>query len=176
MGYSINERGDDSCMEAKERTNYSQQFHRTSYIEGNTVRKLDRVPDIRREEEQEYEAPARRRQRQSQPKVLSGINFASLIMLVIAITITVFVCYEYLTMQARVSNINKQIKVKQMELSSLTKENDSVMNKLDKAVDLDKIYQIAVGEYGMVYPKDNTIISFESSDSDYVRQYEDIPQ
>lgn len=162
-------------METKKRSNYHQQYNRTSYVEGNTVRRLDALPDIRRED-QEYDLPSRRTRPKSQPKTLSGINFASLLVLVAAISVTVFMCYEYLTLQADVSGLNKQIKAGKVELVELTKENDAAQSKLNKAVDLDKIYQIAVGEYGMVYPNKNAVITYESGKSDYVRQYEDIPQ
>ncbi len=169
--------GSDSGMEAK-RNNYYQN-NRTSYVEGNTVRKLNTVPDIRREEqpyEQPYEQPSRRRREQNQPKTLSAINFASLLVLIVAISITVFMCYEYLTLQASVSHLNSRAKELQKELVTSTKDNDAAMDKLKAAVDLDKVYQIAVGDYGMVYPNKNKIISFDSSDGSHVTQYEDIPQ
>ena len=37
------------------------------------------------------------------------------------------------------------------------------------------IYQIAVEELGMVYPDKNLVITYESSDGSYLRQYRDIP-
>ena len=172
---NIYQRGDDSCMDAKKRSYYQQEYNETSYVEGNTVRKFNTVPDIQREEQQ-YDLPSRRRQVQSQPKALSGINFVSLLVLIVAISVTVFMCYEYLTIQTQVSDLNKQVVSENLELTKLTKENDAALDKFDKAIDLDKIYKIAVEEYGMVYPNKNTVITYDSSDDSYVRQYEDIPR
>jgi hypothetical protein len=162
-------------MEAKKRDYYQTEYYRTTYVEGNTVRKLSAVPDFQREERQ-VELPSRRRQEQNQPKALSGINLASLLVLIVAISVTVFVCFEYLSLQTDVTQLGKQAEKSQQTLTALTKENDATMDKLNAAVDMDKIYKTAVQEYGMVYPNKNTIISFKSSDDSFVRQYEDIPQ
>lgn len=162
-------------MEAKKREYYQTEYNRTSYIDGNTVRKLSAVPDFQREERQ-VDLPSRRRQEQNQPKALSGMNFASLLVLIVAISVTVFMCFEYLSLQSDVNRLGKQIEENQQTLTALTKENDATMDKLNAAVDMDKIYKTAVEEYGMVYPNKNTVISFKSSDDSFVRQYEDIPQ
>lgn len=147
----------------------------TSYVDGNTVRKLRVAPDIRREEEQ-YEIPAPRRQEHRQPKTLSGINFASLLVLTVAIIATVYVCVDYLMLQTQVSQMNKDIISLEKELTVLTNENDAAYEAIDTALDLDYIYQVAVEELGMVYPNKNEVITYKSSSTDYVRQYEDVPE
>ncbi len=162
-------------MEANEKKKYQNDYNRTSYVEGNTVRRLERLPDIRRED-QEYENPSRSPRKRRRQKELSSINFPTLIALVVAISVTVVVCYQYLSLQAEVGNLNREVKTKQTELTKLQQDNDAAQNELNKAVDLDKIYKIAVEEYGMVYGNKNSIISFDSNNDGYVRQYEDIPQ
>lgn len=160
-------------MEAKRRQ-YQYDNTRTSYIEGNTVRKLNAAPDIRRER-QPYELPTPRRQEQSQPKSISGINFASLLVLSAAIIATVYVCVEYLKLQTEVTKMDKTIVSMEKELTTLTNENDAAYEAINTAYDLDYVYHVAVEELGMVYPNNNTVITYQSSDNDYVRQYEDIP-
>ena len=56
------------------------QTNRTSYFEGNAVRKLNTVPDIQRHG-RPHEAPSTtpRRQRRRRAKSLSGITFTSLL-------------------------------------------------------------------------------------------------
>lgn len=147
----------------------------TSYIEGNTVRKLNAVPDIRREERQ-VEVPQHGRQERKAPRAMSGMNFASLLVLTIAIIATVSVCVEYLKLQNEVSKMEKSIITLEQQLTTLTNENDAAYASINTAVDLDEVYRIAVEELGMVYPNNNTVIAYEPSDSDYVRQYEDIPE
>ncbi len=161
-------------MEANKRR-YQYENTRTSYVNGNTVRKLNVAPDIRREEER-YVAPGRRRQEERQPKVFSGINFASLVVLTIAIIATVSVCVDYLMLQNQVSQMDKNIIRLEKEIKVLTDENDANYEAIDTALNLDYIYQVAVEELGMVYPNKNEVITYKSSSTNYVRQYEDIPK
>ena len=161
-------------MEANKRR-YQYENSGTSYVDGNTVRKLKAAPDIRRKEER-YVTPAPRRQERQHTKTLSGINFASLIVLTVAIIATVYVCVEYLMLQNQVTQMDKSIVRLEKELIVLTNENDATYESIDTALDLDYIYQVAVDELGMVYPNKNEIITYKSSSSDYVRQYEDIPE
>ncbi len=160
-------------MEA-DRRKYQYAGDRTSYIEGNTVRKLNAVPDIRREEEQ-YEAPARRKQTHRQPKSLQGISFGSLMILSLAIAATLYVCVEYLRLQSDVTQMDKKIVTMSQAVETMTNKNDAAYEELDASVDLEKIYRIAVEELGMVYPNNNTVIAYKSAGRDYVRQYQDIP-
>ena len=161
-------------MEANKRR-YQYENTRTSYVNGNTVRKLNVAPDIRREEER-YVAPRRRGQEDKQPKVFSGINFASLVVLTIAIIATVSVCVDYLMLQNQVSQMDKNIIRLEKEIKVLTDENDANYEAIDTALNLDYIYQVAVEELGMVYPNKNEVITYKSSSTNYVRQYEDIPK
>ncbi len=147
---------------------------RINYIEGNTARKLGAVPVYEDEPDVAVSSPRRNERRQA--KTLSGINFASLLVLCAAIVATLFVCVDYLKIQSEVTQMNRKITVKQLELTALTKKNDAEYDKVNKACDLDKIYHIAVEELGMVYPNKNTVITFKSSEDDYVRQYENIPK
>ncbi len=161
-------------MEANKRR-YQYENNGTSYVDGNTVRKLRVAPDIRREEER-HVSPTPRRQEQRHPNTLSGINFASLVVLTVAIIATVYVCVEYLMLQNQVTLMDKSIIKLEKEITVLTNENDAAYESIDTALDLDYIYQVAVEELGMVYPNKNEIITYKSSSSDYVRQYEDIPE
>lgn len=160
-------------MEAKKRQ-YVNHYNRTSYIEGNTVRKLNVVPDIRREE-QPYERPVPERHHQKQPKALSGINFASLLVLTTAIVATLYVCVQYLQLQSEVTRMDKTIISMEQKLTQLTNENDASYEAINTTYDLDYVYHVAVEELGMVYPNNNKVITYRSSDEDYVMQFEDIP-
>lgn len=159
-------------MEANKRR-YQHENNRTSYVEGNTVRKLQAVPDYQREEQ--YELPSHRRQEHTRTKSLSGINMASLLVLTVAIIATVYVCVDYLKVQTQVTQMEKQIVSLEKDLLAKTNENDAANEAINTAFDLDYVYKVAVEELGMVYPNKNTVITYQSSKDDYVRQYEDIP-
>lgn len=160
-------------MEAKKRQS-ANNYNRTSYIDGNTVRKLNVVPDIRREE-RSYERPVPERRHHNQPKALSGINFASLLVLTIAIIATLYVCVQYLQLQSEVTRMDKTIISMEQKLTQLTNENDAAYEAINTAYDLDYVYHVAVEELGMVYPNNNKVITYRSGNEDYVMQYEDIP-
>ncbi len=161
-------------MEAKRRT-YQAEDSRTSYIDGNTVRKLNAVPE-RRREERVYETPAPRRQKHKKTKAFSGINLASLMVLTMATVVTVFVSVEYLQLQMKVSSMEKSIVTMEKNLIKLTNENNAAYASIDTQMDLDYIYKVAVNDLGMVYPNKNKVITYQSQDDGYVRQYEDIPK
>lgn len=161
-------------MEAKKRQLVNQ-YNRTSYIEGNTARKLNAVPDVRREK-QPYERPVPERHHNRQPKSLSGINFASLMVLTAAIIATLYVCVQYLQLQSEVTRMDKTIVSMEQKLAQLTNENDAAYEAINTAYDLDYVYHVAVEELGMVYPNNNKVITYRSGNVDFVKQFEDIPE
>ena len=111
-------------------------YNRTSYLDGNTVRKLNTVP-VRREEQ--YEVPTPRRQENRQTKTLSGINLASFFVLAVAIFATVFVCIDYVRVQSDINSLNKNITTKQEKLITLTRDNDAEAELVKKEYNLDYV-------------------------------------
>ncbi|MDF2541796.1 MAG: putative rane protein [Herbinix sp.] len=166
-------------MEAKGR-NYQPNENRTSYIDGNTVRKLNSVPQRQRTEQQQpvrrtqEQQPAKRRQ--EQPKTLSGIDFASLLVLSLAIIITVYACVEYLKAQTELSKMEKDIVSLEASLIVMSHENDALYEQINTAYDMAYVYDKAVNELGMVYPNHNTVITYEKTENNYTRQYKDVPE
>ena len=145
------------------------------YTEGNAVRRVRPDSDV-------YENPLREeRRRQSKrssrksQKELSSINMASCVILILAITITLFTCIDFIKIQAEVSSLNTRIIQSEKELSNLKDENRIRKAQLDASVDLNEIYDVASNELGMVVPNDDQVIYFESVKSGFVKQYENIP-
>lgn len=160
-------------------------YSNTSYIAGSTARKLNVVPEReydtyarpipritdpqRRERAQVNERPARK------PNVGRGIDFISMALLTVAMIATLFVCFQYLEAQSDSIQLGKQIVTLEGQLGKLTDENNAMEIAINKPVDLDEIYRIAVGELGMVHPNNNKVIEYESNEVGYTRQYEEIP-
>ena len=92
-----------------------------------------------------------------------------------AVIATVYVCMDYLQTYTEVSSLEKNNIVLERTLNNLSQKNDAAYEQIDKWYDLGYIYQIAVEELGMVYPDKNLVITYESSDGSYLRQYRDIP-
>ena len=48
--------------------------------------------------------------------------------------------------------------------------------RINTSIDLDNIYKIATEELGMVYANKDQVRMYNKTESEYVRQYEDIPE
>lgn len=169
-------------MEADNRRRYNT----TSYISGSAARKLNSPLEKDYEPYQRpnprvvtppQERPTQRPQARPsrQPHVGRGIDFFSMVILLAAISATLYVCFNYLQAQSDSIQLDKQITSLENQISDLTDKNDALEMSISKPIDLDEIYRIAVGELGMVHPNKNAVIEYEGNDTGYVRQYDDIP-
>ena len=61
-------------------------------------------------------------------------------------------------------------------MEHLKSENDALQTRIDTYVDLDHVYQVATEELGMVYANKDQILLYNKTESEYVRQYEDLPK
>ena len=67
------------------------------------------------------------------------------------------------------------IKELEQELDALRSENDITQTRINTSVDLDYVYQVATEELGMVYAGKDQVLMYHQTESEFVRQYEDIP-
>ena len=56
------------------------------------------------------------------------------------------------------------------------RDNDALETRINTSIDLDNIYKIATEELGMVYANKDQVRMYNKTESEYVRQYEDIPE
>ena len=61
-------------------------------------------------------------------------------------------------------------------MEQLRSENDALQTRINTDMDLDHIYKVATEELGMVYANRNQVLLYDKTESEYVRQYEDIPK
>ena len=97
-----------------------------------------------------------------------GISTAALITLVL--------CMNYLHKQASITTRINHIEDLELKLENLKSENDALQTRIDTYVDLDHVYKVATEELGMVYANKDQILLYDKTESEYVRQYEDIPK
>lgn len=158
------------------------QYNNRMYISGSTARNLSVVTERERWEETEPQRDYPVRKTRNTPKpsrkpaVSRGINFVSMLVLTLAIGVTLFVCIEYLTMQSKIVQIDKEIINLEKDLTKLQDTNNIIKNTLAASIDLDNVYEVAVGELGMVYPNKNKVITYKKNNVGYVRQYGEIPE
>lgn len=159
-------------MSTREQKTYNT---RTSYIEGNVARQLNMVPERIRREQANNLPDQRSRTRQREVKEI-GINFKSLLVLTMAIVATLYVCTAYLKQHSDVKAMENNILRLEEDLTNLIKNNNYSIEKINSKLDLNNIYEIAVGELGMVFPNKNEIITYNKKEKDMVIQYKDIPE
>ena len=130
-----------------------QKYGTSSYVSGNTVRKLAAAPQ-RRYEEYDF-------------LYTVGVSY---------IVITIFaICLQYLNVQSQVKTNSTAVTRLQSELNELTNSNDELELEINAGIDYEQIYNTAVNELGMVYPERDQVITYDAGVSEYVKQYHDIP-
>ena len=148
------------------------------YVEGNTVRKVERVP---RYEEQERGHQQKRNVshtvtvRRNQEKALQ-MNLFSVLLLTVAVICTLYICVSYLKLQSSVTARLNHIESLEESIEKLKGDNDALETSINSSIDLNKIYEIATKELGMVYARRDQVLLYDKTESEYVRQYEDIPE
>lgn len=145
------------------------------YVHGNTVRKAAparkpvHIPD-------EVRRPSvNHRVRRNREKALQ-MDLPYVIMLTIAVVCTLCLCVNYLHLQSSITNNIHGIETFEAKLENLKTENDALETNINTSVDLDHVYKVATEELGMVYANKNQILQYDKTESEYVRQNEDIPK
>lgn len=158
---------------ARERRDYYTQ----TYIEGNTVRRMEAAPDYRRKREEQREAERRRQRniaRRNQQR-LAHMNRGYVAFLSMAVVLTVIVCAMYIRLQSDVTNSLATISTIESQLAELRADNDATEKRIEASVDLAQVKDIAMNQLGMVYAGQDQIVHYSVDKEDYMNQYEDIP-
>jgi len=145
------------------------------YIYGNTVRELqvEKSPAIERQQEGQREYNQRRR---SDREYAISMNKGYVMFLVIAAAV-VFVSMGYfLMLSAEVSDNQSAVAEMKSGMIDLKADNDDYERRIERSVDIDEIRRIAIEELGMVYPSSDQVVNYEYEESDFVRQYSDVPK
>lgn len=135
------------------------------YIDGNTARRLNEQP----------ETPKRRNKAVQHKKRVSVFDLKYTLFLVTSVGITLAACFMYLHSSSVLKKNEQAVTALQSQLQTVQEQNNSLKESLNKTIDLDEIYQIATGRLGMVYAGEDQVIYYDSSNNDYIRQYESIP-
>ncbi len=159
---------------------------RQEYVYGDAVPEPLYDPQREREEErarQEQERQRKRRARQQQvDRQVARNRRRALYMspgyvmfLGVAAAVALFVCVNYVNLQAQIADSAQNITAMQEELSELREQNNTRYNAATGSVNMADVQERA-SELGMIYASEDQIIEYSSPTSDYVRQYENIPE
>lgn len=166
-------------MEKKTNKKYKRTSYKAgnkqAYEYGNTVRQLEYAEPLKRPRETDKERELRKA-RQKQIRRNNKINLIYTMIVASVASVVFFICYQYLNVQAEAKvNSDKIVELK-TQLNSLKDDNDALEADINASIDYDAIYNTAVNELGMVYPDKKQIITYDSKESEYVKQYKDVPE
>lgn len=144
-----------------------------SYVYGNTVRKTE---PTRKPQTQVRQRPVLNHTiRRNQERALQ-MDLPYVIVLTIAALCALSICVSYLHVQSSITGRIHNIELLEGRLEQLKSENDALSTRINTSIDLDHIYKVATEELGMVYANRNQVLLYDRTESEYVRQYEDIPK
>lgn len=170
------------------RQNYSagrQQYARRSsernsasaqmYVYGNVVTKPAYEP---RRHEKSPERPEKRTSRQVRRNRRQALRMSSayVVFLTVAALMALIVCVNYVQLQSRITSRSKNITAMQEELADMKEENNTKYNAIMDSVNLDEIRDKAQTDLGMVYASPEQVVEYDNPATDYVKQYENIPE
>ena len=96
--------------------------------------------------------------------------FACAVMLA-SLCVILYNAVLFANVRAKTNELDREISALNNEYANLYRTNDEAEQAIASSVDINRVYEVAVGQYGMVYPKDNEIIVFDYKGEGYVRQY-----
>lgn len=156
--------------------------NRAYQVEGNTVRRMEAMPDYRQErrdrQQREREEELRKRRRaaaRNQEKALR-MSKSYVVFLTMAVTAFGVFCGAYIKLQSDVTARMKTIASLESQITDLKADNDEAYKRINTAVDLDAIKETAINDLGMFYATEDQIVYYSVDKTDYMNQYNEIPQ
>ena len=145
------------------------------YVYGNTARAMEPI----HKEKKHQQKPVRRKVVsytvwRNQEKALH-MNLPYVILLTMAAFCVLVICVNYLQVQSTIGTRLAHIEELERSVEQMKAENDATETRINTSIDLDYIYKVATEELGMVYANRNQVLLYDKTESEYVRQYEDIP-
>ena len=110
--------------------------------------------------------PERKRRTATQSAPVIGIRksmgfFACAVMLA-SLCVILYNAVLFANVRAKTNELDREISALNNEYANLYRTNDEAEQAIASSVDINRVYEVAVGQYGMVYPKDNEIIVFDN--------------
>lgn len=154
-----------------------------AYVYGTAARQLNTAlpktdydeQRARRKREQEER---RQQERLESYKALKHAHKTNLLYTFAAVAVAAFmfaICVQYLEAQAYVKNTADEVASMEIKLTQLSVKNDETKMEIDGGIDYNEVLRVATEELGMVYPKRSQIVEYDAAESEYVKQYKNIP-
>lgn len=145
------------------------------YIHGNTARVLEPVRKRDGQRQKIHHKTVSNTVRRNREKALR-MDLPYLLLLTVAAFCVLSICVNYLQVQSSISSRLSHIEFLEQQVEQMKVENDAKQIRINASIDLDHIYKVATEELGMVYANPEQVLLYDKTESEYVRQYEDIPE
>ena len=147
-----------------------------AYIGGTAAPKLEpeRRPERKAPVRQKKTGLRQRQQLRRNQERAMAMDLPYVFLLAAACICTLYICVSYLHLQSGITA--RMHNIEQLEARLEKTENDALETSINSSIDLNKIYEIATKELGMVYARRDQVLLYDKTESEYVRQYEDIPE
>ena len=142
-----------------------------AYVHGSAARQLDVRKEIERAPKQKVSNAVRKNREKAE-----HMNAGYVLFLSIALAAMGCILVSYVRLQSDITNSIQNISSLERELNDLKLANDEEYNRITSSIDLEEVRRVAIQELGMQYAEEGQIITFESENSDYVKQISAIPQ
>lgn len=147
------------------------------YIEGNAVRK-ENVVEVPQRRERTYidnqrVSTSKNIYRNREKALHMSASYVGV--LAICSILMCVVCAKYLSLRDEVTRKTESIADLEMKTESLKAQNDSLDYTINSFMDIANISKIAKEELGMIQAGKDQISFYDSSESEYMKQYKDIP-
>lgn len=142
----------------------------SSYVYGNTVRKLDVTTAIEEEPRKKLSNATRKNREKAARMSLGYVLFLAMAMMVAA-----SVLIGYIRLQSDNTMAMEKIAAMESQLNDLRLKNNEEYSRAVSNVDLEEVKRIAIEELGMKYAEEGQVIKVEGAKDDYVRQYTEMP-
>lgn len=152
------------------------------YVDGSAARRVDGAPDYRREREErirrERELEQKRKQRIVRKNQEKAIRTSKSYVAFLTMAVLIFGAFTglYIQIQSDVTARMKTIATLESQIADVKADNDEAYKRINTAINLDEVRNIALTELGMSYAKESQIIYYSVDDDDYMNQYGEIPE
>lgn len=147
------------------------------YVEGNAVRKKS-VEQLPVREPRTYvgnkrvnTSSAAYRNREKALRMSKGY----VAILAVCCIAMVLACANYLSIRDDITNMKSNIATLELNVETLKAQNDALDYSINSYMDIENISKVASEQLGMIQAGKNQISFYESSESEYMKQYNDVP-
>lgn len=147
------------------RKTMNSEHYTAPYMDGSTAVAYDRQP----EQVPFYEQPLVQEPRPSKKR--ASVNPVYTLVLVSLVFLMLLICVMILKAQFTVAATSDRVIELKQELTAIRRENAHLESIIHEELDLVAIKEVAMMDYGMVYPTDSDVIRIHPVASGYTVQY-----